>query len=222
MKKLSVICLALVMVLTMSLSVFAAPGAFVQSPTLNTNVELVSFETGEDCTAIGIVTPYSERHTLHDEKRQALEEAYKQIVEYKEGNGFYEALCKLAEEKGMQVSELSVADLFDISYYDCPDHDGHDGFTITIKSEYLDKFVGILHMDPEEGWEIIEIKGLDKDAKTVTFFVKTLSPFAIVVDNGTGDDAAQTGDGIMIYAGVMLAAACGLTVVLLGSKKKRA
>ena len=150
-----------------------------------------------------------------------MEEAYKQIANHIQNNDFSKALKALAESKDMTASELSVGDLFDISYYDCDDHDGHNGFTITLKAETLDNLVGILHLK-NNTWENLQIVEWNKDAKTVTFFVETLSPFAIVVDNGSGSSTPPTGDNAMAYLGVALVAAAGLVVVLVGAKKKKA
>ena len=222
MKKLVALCLTLVLTLSMSVSVLAAPGAFVASPSGNTAPELVSFIAPEDCEAELKVVSYADRHLLDAEIRLALEEAYKQIANVIENNDFSKALKALAQEKGMAASELSVSDLFDISYYDCGDHEGHNGFIITIKAETLENFIGILHMK-DGAWENLEIREWNKSAKTITFFVETLSPFAIVVDNGTGSSTPPTGDNaMMIYLGAALVAAAGLVVVVANSKKKKA
>ena len=222
MKKLVALCLTIVMALSLSVSALAAPGAFVASPSGNTAPELVSFITPEDCEADMKVVSYADRHLLDAEIRLALEEAYKQIANVIENNDFSKTLKALAQEKGMAASELSVSDLFDISYYDCGDHEGHKGFTITMKAETLENFIGILHMK-DGTWENLEIKDWNKDAKTVTFFVETLSPFAIVVDNGSGSSTPPTGDSAMLmYLGVALVAAAALVVVLVNSKKQKA
>ena len=222
MKKLVALCLTLVLALSLSVSALAAPGAFVASPSGNTAPELASFIAPEDCEADLKVISYADRHLLDAEIRLALEEAYKQIANVIENNDFSKALKALAQEKGMAASELSVSDLFDISYYDCGDHEGHKGFTITMKAETLENFIGILHMK-DGAWENLEIKDWNKDAKTVTFFVETLSPFAIVVDNGSGSSTPPTGDSAMLmYLGVALVAAAALVVVLVNSKKQKA
>lgn len=222
MKKLVALCLTFVLLLSLSVSVLAAPGAFVASPSGNKAPELVDFTVPEECEAELKVISYADRHLLDAEIRLALEEAYKQIANVIENNDFSKALKALAQEKGMAASELSVSDLFDISYYDCGDHEGHNGFTITMKAETIENFIGILHMK-DGAWENLEIREWNKSAKTITFFVETLSPFAIVVDNGSGSSTPPTGDSAMLmYLGVALVAAAALVVVLVNSKKQKA
>ena len=70
-------------------------------------------------------------------------------------------------------------------------------------------------------WEIIEVSEVNEAENTITFYVENLSPFAIVVDNGSGDKAPQTGDNTMVYLGVMAVAACGLVLVLVSGKKRK-
>lgn len=221
MKKIVALCLTLVMVVSLCLTAIAAPGAFVASPSGNKAPELVSFTAPDGCNAKLVITPYVERNTLDEAARLALEEAYKQIANHIQNNDFSKALKAMAESKDMTASELSVSDLFDISFYDCDEHDGHKGFTITLKAETLDNLVGVLHLN-NQTWENVQVLACDQDAKTVTFFVETLSPFAIVVDNGSGSSTPPTGDNAMAYLGVALVAAAGLVFVLVGAKKKKA
>ena len=225
MKKIVALCLTLVMAVSLCLTAIAAPGAFVASPSGNKAPELVSFTAPDGCNAKLVITPYAERNTLDEATRLVLEEAYKQIANHIQNNDFSKALKALAESKNMTASQLSVSDLFDISYYGCEIHEEHKnqgGFTITLKAETLENFIGILHMK-DGAWENLEIKDWNKDAKTVTFFVETLSPFAIVVDNGSGSSTPPTGDSAMLmYLGVALVAAAALVVVLVNSKKQKA
>lgn len=221
MKKIVALCLTLVMAVSLCLTAIAAPGAFVASPSGNKAPELVSFTAPDGCNAKLVITPYAERNTLDEATRLVLEEAYKQIANHIQNNDFSKALKAMAESKDMTASELSVGDLFDISSYDCDDHDGHNGFTITLKAETLGNLVGVLHMN-NKNWENVQVLACDQDAKTVTFYVENLSPFAIVVDNGSGSSTPPTGDNAMAYLGVALVAAAGLVFVLVGAKKKKA
>ena len=221
MKKIAVVALSLVMVVCLTLIAIAGPGAFLNSPSHNAAPEIVSFTpASEDCYAYLKITPYAERNTLDDATRAKLEEAYDQIVNNKEDNAFTRILAELAEQKGYTVPELSVSDLFDISYYSCEHHADHKGFTITLKAETIKNFVGLIHMMGDE-WEIIEVSEVNEAENTITFYVENLSPFAIVVDNGSGDKAPQTGDNTMVYLGVMAVAACGLVLVLVSGKKRK-
>lgn len=221
MKKLAVLCLSIVILLSLSLTVFAAPGVFVSSPSGNPAPELVdAVNKTEGCTAQLKITPYSERDTLDEATRKKLEEAYAQIVDSLGNNDFSKILEKLAKENDMLVSGLSVSDLFDVSDYNCDDHEGHKGFTVTIKSETIDGAIGLLHMNGDT-WEIVSISDIDEESNTMTFYVEDLSPFAIVVDNGNGSLPSQTGDTSMIYIWATIAAVSGLLLVLICSKAKK-
>ncbi len=222
MKKIAVICLSLVMLFSISMTAFAAPGIFVSSPSGNPAPELVEVVNKTDaCPAKIKITAYSERATLDAADREKIESAYTQIVNADSDNAFSKVLATLAKNNKMSVSSLSVSDLFDISYYNCENHEGHEGFTITLKADTIDQFVGMLHLNGEE-WELVKVNNVDEDKNTVTFFVEELSPFAIVVDNGTGSVPPQTGDTSMIYLWVMLATASGLALVLVCMKKQKA
>lgn len=222
MKKIAVICLSLIMLFSATMTVLAAPGAFVSSPSRNAAPELVDFENEtDDCTALLKITSYSERNTLDAAVREKLELAYSQIVDSVNGNDFSKLLETLAKNKGMNVSGLSVSDLFDLSSYDCDEHENHDGFVITLKSETFDGFVGLAHLNGDE-WEIAEVRAVNEGENSIKFYVETLSPFAVVIDNGTGTNPPQTGDNSMIYIWVILAAASGLMVILISLKKQKA
>lgn len=222
MKKLVALCLTLVLALSLSVSAFAANGAFISSPSANEAPELVDFDAEDGCETGIKITSYADRDELNEEARKKLEEAYRQIANVIENNAFSQALKELAKELGKAASELSVSDLFDISHIDDANHDGHDGYTITIKLETLENFVGIMRFDGTN-WHNVKILEIDKENCTVTFFVPELGPFAVIVDNGSGSSTPPTGDNaMMMYLGAALVAAAGLVVVVANSKKKRA
>lgn len=241
MKKVVVFCLALAMAVSMSLTVFAGPGIFVSSPSGNSAPMLAEYTPKTDgCTAKLVVTSYADRATLDDATRLQLEKAYEQISG--SADEFTKALEQLAKDKNMEVSQLSASDLFDISYYDCGEHEDHEGFTITLKAETLDRFVGFMHMNGD-AWEIINVSEYNEEEETITFYVAKLSPFAIIVDNGSGDsttqtedntaqtdnkpgqtdnDSAQTGDGSVVYVGAMAVAAFAIVLAVVSMKKQKA
>ncbi len=193
MKKIVVFCFAILMVFALTIPTFAAPGAFVSSPSGNMAPELVNYvaET-EGCVATIKITAYSERASLDEAARLELEDAYNQIANPTEDNAYSKAINQLASDKSMNVSQLSVSDLFDISASDCEGHDAHEGFTITLKSETLTNLVGILHFNGST-WDIVDVSELNKEEGTVTFNVDELSPFAFVVGDGTGADVPDDG-----------------------------
>ena len=186
MKKVLALCVALLMVVVLAVPAMAA-GAFVSSPSTTPAPELEGFTPdSEDCEAQITITAYANRKNLSEEDRTALEEAYNEIVHHTADNPFKRILGQLAEKLNCDTTQLSVSDLFDIDLTNCARHDGHGGFTITLKVSSAAQIVGILHFNGTE-WEITEIQNVDSEKGLVTFHGTDFSPFALVVDNGSGD-----------------------------------
>lgn len=211
MRKIITVFLAVVMLVSATLTVVAAPGNFVKSPSTNPAPELIKGENvSDDCSAELIITAYVNRDQLPEELRLQIEEAYRMIVENPDLSALNAKLAELAEELGVEVTDLAVSDLFDIHYVNCGDHDGHGHFDITLKADTLKNFVCLLHYYNGE-WRIIE------DAKVINdthleFTEDEFSPFAIVVNTSEEDpDAPQTNDMLPIY--VTMAAVSGLMLL---------
>ena len=222
MKKIVVICLSLVMLFSLSMTAFAA-GMFVSSPSGNRVPTLVGYMNGSpDCSLEIKITAYADRDTLPDYDREQIENAYWQIVNaVEDGNDFYKAVEVVANDLEMSVSSISVSDLFDISAFGCTNHGEHLGTTITLQSETFENFVGMLRL--KDGvWESIEILEYNKENNTITFYVEDFSPFAILVDNDGGGMPPKTNDGHNAYLWVMLTAAAGFMLVVVGMKKQTA
>jgi len=182
MKKFITLVLAIALVVVSGILTFAAPAGFVESPTVDTPA-LESFENEDaECKAELIVTPFVRIDDLNDAKEQENRDAYDEIVD--NDDSFAKAMKQLAESKNLSVSNLAVSELFDVSYYETAGHDGHGAFTITIKAENLDKFVGLLHRYNGK-WVVVDNATAEGD--TLTFTVDDLSPFAIVVNTGVTD-----------------------------------
>lgn len=237
MKKLLVICLTVLMVLSMSLSAIAAPGGFVESPTNGNSPSLVGGQPdSDDCDGYIVVTPYAERDTLDDEKRKEIEDAYDEIVANEDVTKLNDELGDIADDKGISPEHLAVSELFDVSYYGCEEHEEHGGFTITIEAEMLDRFVALI-VNNDGKWEIVETASVNEDGKTLTFHSETFSPFAIVVNNDpdyvpggdNSDDVSdgktpQTGDvrSFWIYIVIMAVSALAMIVLWIKYKKQSA
>ena len=210
MKKIAVSLMALVLVLSMSVTAFAA-GAFLSSPS-NNHTQLEEYQFTEGCSAQVIITPYGERHTLDDVARQSLEEAYTQIANNKNLGNLVEGLKEFAEKNGKDVSSLAVSDLFNIGYEGCDGHTNHE-YTIKLKPEMTDNFVTVMqYVDGK--WIIIE--NAKVSGGYLTMSSKYYGPVAIVVDAGT-----PTGDAFpWIYLVMMAVSAAGLVAVSVLYKKK--
>lgn len=185
MKKIITLVLAITMVLASGILSFAAPAGFVESPSVDTPA-LDSYENeSAGCTAEIIVTPFVRIDELDDAKEQENRDAYDEIVN--NDDSFANVLKNLAASKNLDVSTLAVSELFDVSYYETAGHDEHGAFTISIKTNNLDKFVGLMH---RYNGEWVYVDNAKVDGNILTFTVDNLSPFAIVVD--TSDDAPVT------------------------------
>lgn len=226
MKKLLALVMTFVMVAVMGVTAFAAPNNFINSPTANENPKLVHWDPlSKDCDAKLIVTPFADRDTLDDASRTQLEKARDVIVNTDDLTSLNEDLKKIADDKGIKGTDLSVSDLFDIDYTDCDIHDGHGGFKIKLDSEGLDKFVGLMNFDGEK-WTLIEGAAIDDNGYLVFSTDKTGS-FAIVLDTAeeeggsSSSDGPQTGDNFSwwIYVALMAVSAVALVVIALKLKK---
>ena len=219
MKKAITIVMSIIFVLSLGVYAFAAPGAFLESPSRNPAPTLIDAILPEDCTAEIIITSYADRASMSDDKIAAIEGAYKVLRESDDITALNQQLKDYIKDKGIESKNLAVSDLFDISYYGCNVHDYHKQFTFTIKADTLKNFVGLLHFHNGE-WDFIENAKLNDDG-TITFTVEDFSPFAIIVDTGAAD--APTGDVTpWIFIALIVASATALTVVAYNYKKEKA
>lgn len=225
MKKVLAICLMMVMVVSMSVTSFAAPNGFVSSPSGNTEPRVVSFKPRDGgCTGVLDIVPYSERDTLSDEHRKLIEKAYEEIVDTEDLTSLNTDLSEIAADKEIEGDDLAVSDLFDMVVTGCDDHDGHIGFDIVLKANTLDKFAALLQMNEGGKWELVKDAKVTGNGEQLEFSVDILSPLAIVVDVGnSATDAPQTGDNAMVYvyAIVMAVSALVISVIAVKSRKQR-
>lgn len=220
MKKVLAICLAVVMVISAGVMAFAQ-GGFVSSPSGNKAPVIVTVTYGDgSCRPEIIITPYVDRETLEEYKEQAMIDAYNEILNCDNLGDLCAALITLAAELGRDVRDFAVSDLFDISAYHNLPHDYCGTITLTLNSETLTNFVGLLHRNSEGVWELIPDVVIDYDKNTITFTVRDFSPFAIVVDTAA-EDAPNTGSSIYVPAIVMCVSAISLAAVLISLKKKQ-
>ncbi len=221
MKKVLAICLALVMVVSAAMMAFAAPGGFVSSPSGNEAPVIISviYEDGS-CNPKVVITPYSERETLGEEKEEDMDDAYDEIAANKNLSGLCSELSSIAASKNIPVSRLAISDLFDISTYHYGDHDFCGSVTIKVGAETLKNFVALLHRDIDGTWEVVPDVVVNVQEGTITFSADEFSPYAVVVDTGV-NDIPDTGANIYIPAIAMVVSALSLVVVLFSMKKKQ-
>jgi hypothetical protein len=224
MKKTLSIIVALAMILCISITAFAAPGGFVNSPGNNRGpvLEDYEFEDGSDVTLI--VTPYNDRDTLPPNREKQIKDAYDQIVDNPDISKLNDGLADIAENLGIPTSRLAVGDLFDVR---TSDEKNHGIVTVTIAEDILRKFISLMVFDGSE-WSIVDGATVNEAKTKLTFKTDIYGSFAIVVDTeGDSGDNPPTGDtsNIWLYAILMAASALALivvAVVLVRSKKKKA
>ena len=220
MKKILTACLMLIMLVSMSTVAFAEAGGFVQSPSSNQAPELIAGENeAEDCVSQIIITSFSDREDLSEEHRTKLEEAYEAIMESAVLSELNEELEAIADEHGVEPSDFSVSDMFDISSTDCDSHDEHGHFDIVLKADTLKNFVCLLHYYGGE-WHIVPDAKVTGNGEHLEFTADEFSPFAIVVNTAqpTVDEPANN---IGAAIGGIVIAVVALILLLLIAKKKK-
>jgi hypothetical protein len=228
MKKVLAICLALVMVVGVSASALAA-GGFVKSPSLNPAPELMDFDSlNNDCEVGLVVTPYDDKDSLSDEDEEWLKNAYDSIKGCDDLTKLNNGLSSLIQGLDIKGTSLSVSDLFFSGLTDCDLHDGHADCEVLLKAETLDRFVGLLVMDENGNWHLIDGAKV-VDGNKLKFTTDQFGPFAIVVNtaaDGSADDEGseipKAGDNSMIYlyAAMMAVSAAGMFVLVVSKSKK--
>ena len=214
----------IVMLVTLNVNAFAAPGSFVSSPSGNPMPQLISFVPGDSgCTATLIITPYSERDTLPADLQTLMNKAYSEIATSNDLTELEAELAKLAASKSIKGTDLAVSDLFDMRTVGCDVHVHHNSFTITLSAETLKRFVGLLHMTTDGEWELISNAKVLDEGKTLQFTVDDFSPFAIVVDTSE-NGGPNTGDNSMIHVYITVMAICAVAIVVIVAmdRKRRA
>ena len=223
MKKLLVICLAAVLMLSMGLVAFAAPNGFANSPSGTTGPDVVEFKpAADDCTANLLITPYSEKQELAKEFKDMINKAYETITTTNDMTKLNSDFAALVQKKGLKSENLGVSDLFDIHVEGCLTHEGHVEFDIVLDADTLSHFVALLHMNKDGVWELVEDAKVINNGEHLAFSVESFSPFAIVVDTTAAEP--QTGDSSMIYlyASVMALSAAALVFVAIRARKQKA
>ncbi len=221
MKKVFAICLALVMVFALSITVCAAPGSFVNSPSGNDAPIIVDFENeSDDCIANLDITSYGDRNELSDADKKEMEDAYNQIKNSTDLTDMFSGLNAVVDALDILPTDLAVSDLFHIDYTDCVEHDEHGAFKIKLSADTLKGFAGLIQYINGE-WKLIENAKVE-DGQYLIFTADELSTFAIVVDSTkSATTSPVTGDPTLaIIAASLGVALCALTVAVSVNKKK--
>lgn len=222
MKKILAVCLALIMVISAGVLAFAQ-GGFVSSPSGNSAPIIIEVTyDANSCRPKIVVTAYSDRGTLDDEKEEDMNEAYDEIAANKDLTILWPFLKEVAISKSLNPFYFAVSDLFDISAYHNFPHDYCGSVTIKLSSETLSRFVALVHRTAEGKWELVPNVILNVEEETITFSVNNFSPFAIVVDTSV-ENVPDTGNNLLVYipAAIMAVSGISLLGVLISLKKKK-
>ncbi len=219
MKKVLAICLAVIFAVSTA-AVAYARGSFVSSPSGNEAPEIVSVEYGEgSCEPKIVVTPYSDREELDEEREQDMEDAYNEISENEDVTELCPEVKNVAAVKGVDPQFLAISDLFDVTAYHKLPHSYCGTIKITLSAETIKNFVALIHRTKSGAWENIPDVVVDASESTITFSARDFSPFAVVVD--TSGNIPDTGDFIYIPAIFMAVSAISLVGILISLKKKK-
>lgn len=223
MKKVTLVCLATLMVLCMGITAFAAPGSFVSSPSGNPAPTLISFTPGDSsCSAELIITAYINRDTLSEKEKTLIEQAYSVIATTDDLTTLNSDLLKLVNDKKLNGKKLAVSDLFDARIEGCTVHEGHVGNEVVLESDTLNRFVALLRMKDDGEWELVSNAEIINDGKQLRFTSDTFCPYAIVVN--TEIDNPKTGDATLTYVCAVVMALCAVSLAFIAvkSRKKKA
>ena len=213
MKKFVMLCMVVLMLVSLCVPVAATTGGFISSPSNNQAPEMVEAEN-KKCDAEIIITAYANRDQLSEEKRQALEAAYAEIVGTEDLSTLNKKVKKMAKKLGVDVSELAVSDLFDISMTECADHAKHGKFDIVLSTETLENFVCLLHYYDGE-WTVVKKAEINEE-NYLEFTQGEFSPFAIVTY--TGEQNIQEDENALLVGIIVASSATAGVGIYLGVK----
>ena len=215
MKKLITSVMVMVLILSMGLSVFAAPGGFLVSPSTKHTPTMIEGVI-VDCDGELVVTPYPDRHELPDEDNDQMEDAYDQIRDNKDLSKLVDGLDDIAKKNKHNVERYAVSELFHIGSKGCEEPDVHNKFKVVLKPASTKNFVALLTL-VDGVWVLVEDVEVDGDHLIVNG--TNYGPYAIVVNTGSG----ATGDSFpWIYVVLMGVSAMGLVVLAVVYKKRKA
>lgn len=220
MKKLFAIILMALMICAMTVSVCAAPGGFIESPSLNKAPIIVEYYNSDgDCVGVLYVTSYGDRNVLELVERENIESAYDSIRNATTVTTLNPELSDIATNLNVSPDNLAVSDLFHISLDDCEYHDEHGYFFIKLQPETVKNFVGLMYFENGE-WHIIEDAKVDGEYLTFTTDVPRALAIVVDVDNSV-IDVPVTGE-IMpwVLMGVIVASAVGIVVLVISYRKR--
>lgn len=216
MKKFFAIILMAVMVCAMTLSVGAAPGGFLQSPSFNKTPIIVDFECSDpDWKGEIFITSYGDRNVLDLVEREKLEDAYNSIRDAFGISSLIPDITDIATNLNVSPDNLGISDLFHIGISDISD----GNFKIKLDAETIKNFVGLVYYEDGQ-WRVVEDAVVE--GEYLSFSTSLPRAFAVVVDvDNSIIDVPITGDVISwVLVSVVVASAAGIVILLLSYRKR--
>ena len=125
---------------------------------------------------------YSKRSALTAKQRREFIKCYNDVKKHTDLTELTEDIADIAEEQGLEVSDLAVSDIF----YSVLPKNKESGTRVRVKAPNLDKFVALLCYSNGE-WSVVKDAKVNANGKLV-FKTKKAAAYAIVIDT-TEEDA---------------------------------
>lgn len=125
---------------------------------------------------------YSKRSALTAKQRREFIKCYNDVKKHTDLTELTEDIADIAEEQGLDVSNLAVSDIF----YSVLPKNKESGTRVRVKAPNLDKFVALLCYSNGE-WSVVKDAKVNANGKLV-FKTKKAAAYAIVIDT-TEEDA---------------------------------
>lgn len=125
---------------------------------------------------------YSKRSALTAKQRREFIKCYNDVKKHTDLTELTEDIADIAEEQGLEVSDLAVSDIF----YSILPKNKESGTRVRVKAPNLDKFVALLCYSNGE-WSVVKDAKVNANGKLV-FKTKKAAAYAIVIDT-TEEDA---------------------------------
>lgn len=139
-----------------------------------------------------VITPYAQYPTIADMlSREMCPVAFSEVTATPVLSDYLPIVRQKAAEAGVSPESCYPYQLFDVTYYrDYGDHleksDLFDSITLSLPNYVLDHFVCLLHY--KDGvWSVVENADVIREKGWLRFGVDSLSPFTIVVSDGSTD-----------------------------------
>ena len=179
MKKILALLITAMLVFVMSISVFADPGAFVQSPSAN-GAPVLDEENSDGNIK---VTAYRDREKeLNSTQIKDFEAAYKSVVSVSDLTTINSAIADVAANVQVSNDDLAVSDLFYISLVDESKAVAGATYKLNIQSDTFKNFVCLIKR-VDGKWYVVENVEL-KDETVLEFSTDDLGSYAVVVSTG--------------------------------------